>query len=755
MTNDASAALTPAIFRPALKALVYGDVNLNIIDGSAIWAQSMCQVLSAVGIDTTLLLKAEVQTPRLVDPIAALPGVRVVRAVEEGLAKGPSIVPEAAVDLMAQLDDATPFDLVIVRGLRLATRAAELGRFDGRLWVYLTDIPQHVADIDGDVREQVGAIIASTRLVLCQTEDLRCFIEGEIPGAAGKCELWSPVVPPVEFEVPTPEPLEGRALKLGYVGKFAPHWNTLQMTELPALFAARGVSAEVHMVGDKIHDDSADPTYRARMTRALEVTPGVVWHGGVPRQEAMQAAAQMDIGLSWRDPIMDASLELSTKVLEFSALGVPVVLNRTPAHEDLFGADYPLFVDSTDSIVELVSIVLADANLIGLARERCGRVADRFGFPTAVATMNRLLAGVFPDASTISPALGSRPRPLRVGVASHDLKFFTRILDRLRSLREIEVRVDEWSALSVNDEQASQSLLEWADVVVAEWCGPVAVWYSQRKRADQRLIVRLHRFELDGPWLPDVAIDAIDAVVCVSPFYAELTRERTGWPADKVVVLPNWVDLGQFDRPKYEGAEFNLGMIGIAPARKRMDLGVEVLDRLRRRDARYHLYVKSKMPWDYWWIWQRPEEQEFYDDLFTRMERDDHLRGAVVFDGFGGDVPAWLRRIGWVLSTSDDESFHLAPAEGMASRAVPALLPWPGSDAIYSGRWIHADVDTMADAIDETVRGGSWEVSRQRAYAEVGASFPLDEVCDAWVRLIAGDGVPERWRSSLVPDMSD
>ena len=37
-----------------------------------------------------------------------------------------------------------------------------------------------------------------------------------------------------------------------------------------------------------------------------------------------------------------------------------------------------------------------------------------------------------------------------------------------------------------------------------------------------------------------------------------------------------------------------------------------------------------------------------------------------------------LRGVDWVLSTSDDESFHLSPAEGMASGAVPAVLPWPG-----------------------------------------------------------------------------
>ena len=150
-------------------------------------------------------------------------------------------------------------------------------------------------------------------------------------------------------------------MKLVYTGKFAPRWNTLEMTQLPSLLAAPGVTADVHMVGDKVHDDPRDPSYRRRMRSALgEVgtTPsagGVVWHGGQPRAEAMRIAAEGDIGLSWRHPDLDASLELSTKVLEFGQLGLPVILNRTPMHEALLGADYPLFAATLDDVVAVAS----------------------------------------------------------------------------------------------------------------------------------------------------------------------------------------------------------------------------------------------------------------------------------------------------------------------------------------------------------------------------------------------------------------
>src|ERR1700680_2428652 len=84
-------------------------------------------------------------------------------------------------------------------------------------------------------------------------------------------------------------------------------------------------------------------------------TPGgcaPVSAGPRPRQEARQPAASCHIGLSWRDQSLDASLELSTKVLEFGLLGLPVILNRTPLHEELLGADYPLFARDLSDVAD-------------------------------------------------------------------------------------------------------------------------------------------------------------------------------------------------------------------------------------------------------------------------------------------------------------------------------------------------------------------------------------------------------------------
>lgn len=721
------------------RALVYGDVDLNLIDGSAIWAQGMVQALARAGCAVTLVLKAPVRTGRLVDPLRALPGVTVRSPHAEGLVPGEGgMAPKQAAAILTRIDAEEPFDLVVVRGRRLAGKLSG-SALAGRLWTYLTDVPQSAAEFTGSAKGELRRIADASRVLLCQTEELRGFLETAVPATAGKCVLFPPVVVLPENLEPRPEGPPPSTLKLVYTGKFAPRWNTYEMTSLPRLLAMRGVDAELHMVGDKIHEDPSDPGFAPRMRTALETAQGVIWHGGHPRAEAMRLTAAGDVALSWRHPDMDASLELSTKVLESGALGVPVVLNRTPMHERLLGADYPLFAATETDVLDALTLIGKNPDVYTLAADRCREASAAFTLETAADRLGTYITNTFPDPSEKVQAtarLHNRER-LRVGVAGHDLKFFTALLDYLKSRPDMEVRVDHWAALKVHDPERSQEMVDWADVIVCEWCGPNALWYARHKRPDQRLVVRLHRFELYAHWPKHLDIDAVDDVICVSPHYTDLTREITGWPSEKLVTVPNWVDDAQLDRPKLPGVEHHLGMIGIAPSRKRLDLALDVLEELRRDDPRFTLFIKSKLPWDYWWIWQKEEERAHYEEVFKRIRRSKLLSGAVVFDSYGRDVATWLRRIGWVLSTSDDESFHLAPAEGMASGAVPALLPWPGAETIYDRRWIHPDPSAMAASIAATVALDRWHADSHLAKTQVKKAYGLQEVCAQWTDLLA------------------
>src|SRR5215475_382799 len=125
----------------------------------------------------------------------------------------------------------------------------------------------------------------------------------------------------------------------------------------------------------------------------------------------MRLAAAGDVGLSWRHPELDSSLELSTKVLEFGQLGLPVILNRTPMHEALLGADYPLFAASIDDVADVAAAAL-NPDVHALAASRTSRAAASFALDQAAGRLRRYLSRAVAPAAVPSAVTAGRA-PLR------------------------------------------------------------------------------------------------------------------------------------------------------------------------------------------------------------------------------------------------------------------------------------------------------------------------------------------------------
>ena len=135
----------PALAGSRARALVYGDVDLNLLDGSAIWLQSVTQALVAAGCAVTLVLKAPVRTDRLVAPLRELPAVTIRSPQAEQLLPGlteASLTVAQAVAVLAAVDGGGPdgdrHDLVVLRGRALVS-ASRAGRLLRRAAVVLPD----------------------------------------------------------------------------------------------------------------------------------------------------------------------------------------------------------------------------------------------------------------------------------------------------------------------------------------------------------------------------------------------------------------------------------------------------------------------------------------------------------------------------------------------------------------------------------------------------------------------------------------
>jgi glycosyltransferase involved in cell wall biosynthesis len=703
-----------------LRIALYGEVNMNLLDGSSVWVQSMAKMLTALpGVEVTLLLRCAEERQVLTGPLHADARIELI---DPGAGPNPRrrLSPSEAVDELEALDAERHFDIVFLRGPDVTAEACGRSDFQGRLWIYHLSESRPGAEAD-----QLRRVAGSADRILCQTEAIQALAEAAVPEYAGKLTLLPPMIPAPATSDPVPRADREEPLKLIYAGKFAPEYEFIEMLETFKRLRRSHPEAELHLVGDKIHNPPDDPTFKPRAEAALAETENVVWHGGVSRERVAELLREADVALSVRHPMMSRSKELSTKVLEYGAAGCAVVLNRTPLYEELLGADYPLFASGGDEALAALKRVWEDPGIRRLAAERCREAAEAFTFERVATNLEPYLRGPAPRVWRSSAQVARR-----LVIAGHDFKFLSGIPDRARAMGA-EIREDVWTGHTKHDVEGSEELLNWAQVILCEWCLGNAVWYSKNVSADQRLAIRFHRVERTTDYPDEVDIDRVRRVVFVGPHLLDEAAERYGWPKEKLRLIPNAVDVRAFRREKLEGSAFNLGMIGFVPAIKRIDRALDILELLRARDRRFRLIVKGKPPWAFPWMRQREEERLMFQEAYRRIEAAPLLRGAVTFEEHGPNIPAFLRKVGIILSVSDWEGHQVALAEGMASGCLPVVIDRIGAREQYDPAWIHNSPDEAAASILGLVGSGQFEAEQRRA-AEFADRWSLERIMPLW-----------------------
>jgi glycosyltransferase involved in cell wall biosynthesis len=707
------------------RVAVYGEIDPNLVDGSSVWLQSICQVFASLdGVEVTLLLRRPLQPERrfLLEALEVNDTIELVDGGEQRL-----LGSVEALDLLEDLDrERDPFDVVVLRGQAVLSEAAGRDGFDGRLWSY-------AMTGRGMSNATLRALAARSHRLLCQTETVAEELREVVPEADGSVLVLPPMIPDAG---PLPHRdglgVERSPLRLVYSGKVAPEYCWLETVEAFGGLRAVQPDAELHVLGDKVHRPPDQPAFHESAMRALRETEGLRWHGAVPRAAVPGLLAECDLALSIRNPSVEAAREISTKVLEYGAAGLPVVLNRAPAYEGLLGKDYPLFISDPAEAANVLAGPALDPELRAQAASACHAASRDFTFSSVAAR----LADHLPQPASSSPPTPSTngsashvESATRVLVAGHDLKFLGPIREAIAGTGST-IAEDVWQSHTAHNEAASRAALEQADVILCEWCLGNAAWYSRNKRPDQRLVVRLHRMEVYTEHPVGVEIDNVDQVVCVSQHIADEAIERFGWDPDKLTVIPNSVDVDRFRLPKQDGARFTLAMVGYTPKRKRLDRALDILEGLRREEERFRLLLIGHPPSEFDWVVNRPEEAEFFRDCLARIQETSALRGAVTFQPFTGDLPSLFQRVGFILSTSDSEGHQVALAEGTASGAVPVIIDRPGARGQYPGRWIHKTTADAACAIAD-LDHGNFDSERILA-ADHATAWSSSEILPQW-----------------------
>ncbi|PEL13540.1 glycosyltransferase [Bacillus sp. AFS017336] len=318
---------------------------------------------------------------------------------------------------------------------------------------------------------------------------------------------------------------------------------------------------------------------------------------------------------------------------------------------------------------------------------------------------------------------------MKLAIIGHDLKFINDAIKRFEAREDIEIKIDLWEGHTIHQVTKSIEIVNWADVLFCEWGLGNVVWYQEHKKEHQVLIVRMHRFEMNTPFPEKFDFTKIDKVIAISSYIFEEFHRVAKIPRDKMVVIPNGVDVERFHLPKEYDANFRIGLLGYVPKLKRLDRALAIFEKLCEKDSRYSLSIKGKHPKEFSWVWNNQQEHDYYTNVFRKIDKSPYSN-QIQFEEWG-DSAEWLQSIGYVLSVSDYESFHLAPMEGMASRAVPIVLNREGARTIFPDEYIFETIDQAAEFI-----ANSKKESGKKLVEFVKKHYCMDKMCSEILSLI-------------------
>ncbi|QNK50380.1 glycosyltransferase [Brevibacterium sp. PAMC23299] len=374
-----------------MKVLLFGFIDMNSMDGSAVFLSSLASTIALdSNIEVDLLLASPVKRDILIQPLEKFDNITILNpfvdpffnvAGDEWVKKG-VIDFDIAEMLISHYWSQNDYDWLFVRSIETVEKIAKHKHIIKNTLVYATGLTHIGQDVNEEKFESIKNIYDQCAYFLCQTEEMCEFVIEilNLNKEKNKVSLLTPMIPNVESA-------EGQTRfknKLVYTGKFDPDWKTI-----PIITAFKELKREIpnlslDVAGDKFKWVKDDSQFKEEAAYLLKNTDGLTWYGALTRENAQQLIVNSDIGITWRSEEMDSSLELSTKLLEYGILRKAVIMNPTKMHMKLFGKDYPLYAVTEKDFRDAVKLALCNKDIYEFAAQRMYQVSRQFLFSEAI-----------------------------------------------------------------------------------------------------------------------------------------------------------------------------------------------------------------------------------------------------------------------------------------------------------------------------------------------------------------------------------
>ncbi len=661
------------------KILLYGDLNLNIIDGSSIWLISLAKLLARDKNNIVdVLLKFPITKNTIVQELQSINNINFLTA--DKYIKSNNIVNIKNIkDIIETIDDYRDYSLIIIRGFDVVNEMLD-SSIKAKFIPYITDFTKDEKKIASVEIQKLTNIYNAVKNMFVQTSEMKKYLSDVLQVDGKKISVLSPMVFFSKYDN-----VKIKEKSIVYVGKFAKDWNILELIDIMKQVYNKDKEIKLYVIGEKFNRDIIEQ--KNYILKKFNQLPNIKYMGALSREKTIQFIQSCELGYNFRSDIIDNDnlLELSTKLLEYCNCQKPVIMRRTKMYENLFGKDYPLFIDNTEEAAEKIVELFNNRKLYKDLEKISSDVAKKFE-----------VEKIYDEIKDVIYSYGQKK--LRILVTGHDLKFIDKLFPYIESKYELIVQ-NPIDYMILNTKE-SRKLLKSTDIIWCEWMLLNSEWYSNNKLPHQKLFIRAHRFEIEKKYGYKLQMKNVNKIVTVSYHYYEQFIEKFSFPRYKVTVISNYVECELLNKEKNLNSNYNIALIGCLPAKKGLDKAIEILIELKKLNPKYKLFVAGKRPEESP-LWNLKEQREYYNNVYKTITAN-KLIGSVIFTGWVKQSD-FLKDILFTLSLTDrddSESFHLAPMETVASGGIGLILRWKGSEFIYPDYMIYNNKNDIVKRIN-------------------------------------------------------
>ena len=334
--------------------LVYSDTNPNIFDGSSIWLTSVLSILARKYKVATLLkmnLTAQKNTLQTVEYTD-----NIIFIEPKEVSHSSPLRPTSAANILAGFEHLCPnIQGVIIRGYEIADILIQENVFQNKILPYLSAF-YHPGDETGfqipmKKYSMVRRLLTKGRKSLIQTS----FLAKEYENFLGRPFNWSLLPPAIPDNIESTLKKithEKGIIHIGYGGKVYPHWGVEELINWTECLVSQGMKLRVHIAIAKIYNDNK---FFEHISKRLTLAHIKVYKG-LDRTETLSLMKSMDYAWCWREPAFEnTTLEISMKLIENIALGIPCICYPSKVNIDFLGDKYIYFCKNKSDFTHIIS----------------------------------------------------------------------------------------------------------------------------------------------------------------------------------------------------------------------------------------------------------------------------------------------------------------------------------------------------------------------------------------------------------------